>query len=343
MRGISFWSGDRPEPFANAERAALSASDATPPVSRPNADEPRIVILLGTHQGERFLAEQLDSFAAQTHKNWYLRVSDDGSTDGTMHILRQYQRAWPNRIEIAAGPCKGFARNYLSLLRGASRAAEFYAFSDQDDIWHADKLERAVRWLSQQPAEVPALYCGRTRLVNEQAQPIGFSSLFKRSPGFSNALVQSLGGANTMAFNAATHKLVCQVGTDIDVASHDWWLYILVSGVGGHLLHDTQPAVDYRQHPYSLVGSNLGWQARIKRLRMLNAGYFREWNSRHLKLCSTFESILTEENKKIMEYFCQARQAAFPARLWYASRSGIFRQTTIGNIGLLIAVIFNKI
>ncbi|QWA09340.1 hypothetical protein GTU79_18300 [Sodalis ligni] len=65
-----------------------------------------------------------------------------------------------------------------------------------------------------------------------------FFSAFKRSPGFSNALVQSIGGGNTIFINRAAREIAVRAGL-VDVVSHDWWLYILISGVGVLFLRST--------------------------------------------------------------------------------------------------------
>ena len=79
-------------------------------------DQPSIAILLATFNGEKFLAEQLDSLQAQTITNWQLYVSDDGSTDRTMDIIKHYQKLWgAEKIQYKDGPQKGFAQNFLSL------------------------------------------------------------------------------------------------------------------------------------------------------------------------------------------------------------------------------------
>lgn len=126
-------------------------------VAEPAATS-RVAILLCTYHGQHYLAEQLDSFAAQTYANWEVRTSDDGSQDNTRSILEAYKQKWPaGRLHVNAGPAQGFAANFLSLTCNASIEADFYAYSDQDDIWDADKLARAVQWLESVPAEVPAL------------------------------------------------------------------------------------------------------------------------------------------------------------------------------------------
>ena len=181
-----------------------------------------VAILLCTYQGEKYLAAQLDSFAAQTYPSWKLWVSDDGSTDATLDQLRAFaERHQPGQVTLQAGPRKGFVKNFMSLICEPTLHADYYALSDQDDIWHPDKLERAVKWLRDVPQGQPALYCTRTELIDGAGQPIGFSPLFTRPPAFANALMQNVAGGNTMVMNNAARDLLVEAGADIDVVAHD--------------------------------------------------------------------------------------------------------------------------
>ena len=102
---------------------------------------PRVAILLCTYNGAQFLAEQLDSLEAQVHQNWVVIASDDGSTDQTLEILRQYQAKWsPRKLTIRSGPQKGFCQNFLSLTADPEIRADYYAFCDQDDVWLPNKF-----------------------------------------------------------------------------------------------------------------------------------------------------------------------------------------------------------
>jgi glycosyltransferase involved in cell wall biosynthesis len=233
------------------------------------------------------LADQLDSFAAQTHSHWDVWASDDGSQDDTRAILSAYEKKWDrNRLFVGTGPARGFAANFLSLVCNAMVKADYYAYSDQDDIWEAGKLERAIACLKGVPRDVPALYCARTRLVDAENSDIGLSPLFSRPPSFANALMQSIGGGNTMLFNNATRALLQKAGRDVDVITHDWWTYLVVSGAGGKVFYDAHPSVRYRQHDENLVGMNSSWSARLVRLRMLWHGRFRQWNDMNLETTS---------------------------------------------------------
>ena len=191
---------------------------------------PKIAIFMSTYNGQAYLSGQLDSIGTQTYKNWELWVSDDGSIDNTLQILKDYQnRMGDNRFFIYAGPRKGFSANFLSLVCKKNSDADYYAYSDQDDIWAPDKLQQAINWLNTISKEIPALYCARTKLVNKHGKAIGSSPLFKKNPGFLNALVQNVAGGNTMVFNRAALNLLRTAGDKINVVAYDWWTYLLVA------------------------------------------------------------------------------------------------------------------
>lgn len=303
-----------------------------------------VAILLCTFQGQRFLHEQLASFETQSLKAWTLLVSDDGSSDRTLDILKVHQKQWGSRkLRLLSGPLQGFAANFLSLTCQADIKANFYAYADQDDIWEADKLERAVSWLKTIPKDVPALYCSRTRLVDEENRTLGYSPLFKKPPSFANALMQNIGGGNTMVFNHAARKLLCLAGKDIEVVSHDWWAYILVTGCGGKVFYDAYPSVRYRQHENNLVGCNNSWRARFFRMRLLAQGRFRQWNSINIQALRRLESMMSTEHRQTLSLFAQAREHSLFLRLLTLKRSGVRRQSMAGHMSLFVAALFGKI
>jgi len=305
---------------------------------------PKVAILVGTYDGQRYLVEQLDSFKAQTHGNWEVFASDDGSNDCTHAILEAYRQQWgSNKLSVNVGPAKGFAANFLSLTCNANIQADHYAYSDQDDVWEADKLQRAVEWLQTVPAHVPGLYCSRTRLVDDCNASIGLSPLFSKPPSFANALMQNIGGGNTMVFNNAARKLLCKVGDKVDVVTHDWWAYLVVTGCGGQVFYDPYPSVRYRQHDNNLVGMNNSWRARLMRIRMLAQGQFKRWNDRNIAAIQELTKNLTPKNREILDLFVKGRAQPLLPRLMLLKRSGIKRQSLPSNIALLIAAIFGKI
>jgi glycosyltransferase involved in cell wall biosynthesis len=305
---------------------------------------PKVVILLCTFQGQDFLAEQLDSFAAQTYCNWQVCASDDASTDKTQSILQAYKRKWPvNRLSIYAGPANGFAANFLSITCRESVVSDYYAYSDQDDIWEADKLARAVEWLETIPQHIPALYCSRTCLVDAENKEIFLSPLFSKPASFANALMQNMGGGNTMVFNHAARALLCEAGEKITVISHDWWAYLVVTGCGGKVFYDPIPSVRYRQHRHNLVGTNATMSGRFKRLSMLWEGHYRHCNDCNIAELNKLQHQLTPENRMLLNRFAEVRKMNLMSRLLHFKSLGIYRQTRLGNLGLIAAAIFRKI
>lgn len=302
----------------------------------------QVAILLATYNGEKFLVEQLESIHKQTHSNWIIYASDDGSKDSTLQILNAYMARWgKNKFILLHGLGRGHAHNFLSLVEASLGRHDYYAFSDQDDVWMPDKLERAISILSHSDTPLN-LYCSRTAYIDNFRNHIGSSTIFKKPLSFKNALVQSIAGGNTMVFSKEASNLFEHITNYDLVVSHDWLLYILVTGVGGKVYYDRYESVLYRQHSFSLVGQNKTFTAKIKRLKMLLMGRYRIWIGRNLSIVQLIFPKLTDNNQKTFNYILRARDFGLIARTIAFIRSGVYRQNLIGNIALFIAVVIRK-
>ena len=319
---------------------------ATPPVELRgiHASGLRVAIVMCTYNGAAYIKEQLDSFADQTFTNWTLYVSDDGSTDATHQILADYQSRWGReRLVIFSGPCQGFAANFVSLIQRPEVAGDYFAFSDQDDVWFADKLQRSLARLAPVGTQTPALYCSRTRLIDETGKFIGFSPLFPKPPSFQNALVQSIAGANTMLVNRAGRELLMQLPDGASLVAHDWLAYLLISGCGGKVFYDVEPCLDYRQHGGNLIGANASFRDRLIRLKQMVSGRFAQWNDANTSILKKMCLLLTEENREVLAFFDVGRRMGFLKRVSALQKSGVYRQTPHGNLSLFLAICLGKI
>jgi glycosyltransferase involved in cell wall biosynthesis len=319
----------------------LTAPDRKPPPQRSKAV---IGVLLCTYNGEQYLSQQIDSIIDQSHENWKIYVSDDGSTDNTLQILESYKKQLgEERLQVFQGPQDGFAKNFLSLINREEIYSDYFAFSDQDDIWLKDKLERSLHLLSNTPGNAPNLYCSRTLLFGSTQTKSEMSPLFQALPSFKNALVQSLAGGNTMLINQQSRELLKRIDSNQKIISHDWITYLVVSGCGGHVVYDPEPTVLYRQHENNLIGGNMSLRERVSRLRKVLSGSFIEWNDHNLVIINSFKTLLTEQNKATLEIFEQARNSHLFGRIALIVKSGVYRQTVAGNISLALATILNKL
>lgn len=306
-----------------------------------------VAILMGTRDGARFLRAQLASLAAQSHRDWRLVVSDDGSTDATRDIVAAFAAEMAARsggefggdaprVELRDGPRRGFAANFLSLAADPSIRADFFAFADQDDLWHEDRLARGLARIGALAPDRPALVGGRTRLVDEDGAEIGLSPEFRQPPSFENALVQSIAGGNTMLFNARAKRLFEAV-PDVAVVAHDWWAYQLVSGAGGAVVYDPEPRVLYRQHAENLIGKNQGLRAQGRRLRLLLAGQMAAWTDTNLAALDRAAPLLTPEARAKTALLRAARGRGVLSRLRHLRRLALYRQTRAGTATLWLA------
>ena len=305
---------------------------------------PHLAILMCTFNGEDFLEDQLNSIENQDYKNWTLYVSDDGSKDKTLAILKAYQKRWgKDKLHILKGPSQNFQSNFLSIITNKKIKADLYFLSDQDDVWMPHKLSHTLQKISKLDLSKPFLYCARTPYVSCDAKKIiGQSDLFTKPPSIRNAIVQSLAGGNTMAFDNALKKIVSQF-KEAEVVSHDWWMYILNELSGGQTLYDETSTIFYRQHSKSLIGANTGIMAKLKRLVMLLRGVYRDYNSKHLSTLNSIHLPTSKANIKLIDDFFIKRNKGILTRFRLVNDLRIYRQTLDGQIALYFGALLRKI
>lgn len=311
-------------------------------------DHPTIAILLATYNGAAYLRAQLESYAAQSLRPALILISDDGSTDGSRDIVRDFTAANPDlRIELLDGPCMGSAQNFLSLIRRCPDWIDYIALSDQDDVWLRDKLERGLRALEAAAAagpDRPRLFCGRSWECDVNLRYLHKSRGMPRPASFRHALVQNVAGGNTMMLNRAGWKLLQEGSRDTrKLVVHDWWIYQLVAGAGGEVLFDPEPLLLYRQHHNNLIGANRGLGAKRVRLRILFTGRFRRWNTVNIAALRASSRLLTEENRALLERFARGRNGPVLTRLAMLFRTGLYRQGVAAQMSLYLAALLRRL
>lgn len=306
-----------------------------------------IRVYLCTYNGARFIGEQLESLARQTCQDFDLLVSDDGSRDDTLQIVESFRGRVGQGIFIQQGPKRGSAANFLATLASDDCGHDHYAFCDQDDIWENDKLERALAWFKTIAEDKPALYGARVRIVDQDNKALGLSALPRKQLTFANALVQNFTGGNAMVFNRAAHTQIRQSlnGLNLEIIPvHDWWAYLIISGTGGIVYCDDYASLRYRQHDGNVIGALTGWKAFTNRWNRLYGEHARRWNTRNVEALSQHMELLTEESRKLLQHFRIGRDTALTQRLAYALfGKEVYRQTALGQIGLVLGLAMRKI
>lgn len=257
---------------------------------------------MATCNGARFLSAQLDSLLAQTHSNWSLLVSDDGSCDDTLAILHRFDQAHPGRVlGVLAGPRLGSAaQNFMALLHHPTVPKGLLALADQDDVWLPQKLGRAVDHIAETPANLPVIYASESILTDANLRPLARAGAPNAVPGFRNALVQNLFSGHSTVFNGAALALVQRAGIPRGIAFHDWWLYQLIAGAGGVCLLDPAQTVLYRQHGSNVFGAAFGVKGAMRRIKHLLRNDYASWLGAHWHALNDAAEHLTPEARLLL-------------------------------------------
>jgi hypothetical protein len=285
-----------------------------------------VAILLSTFNGERYLAEQLASFTAQTHTDWRLYWRDDGSSDGTAAVMASFASALEERcVADPQGERLRATGSFLALLRLALPGpAAFFAFSDQDDVWLPEKLAHGVAALGALPDDRPALYFCARALVDATLAPIGQVLAPNRPPGFPAALTQNLAPGCCMMLNRAAAALIDSMPVP-GGTWHDWWSYIVVSAHGGSVIAGSTPDILYRQHSLNLVGEPPGFLRRTVAAFQRGRGPFMTLFWRQIEALRAGQ--LPNETRAILTTIEHGTHGGIRARLKALGLPGFVRQT----------------
>ena len=212
----------------------------------------RIAVALSSYNGEGYITEQINSVFAQTISNIAeitLFVRDDGSADETCHIIHTFENM--GHVVLYRGNNIGVCASFLNLLQDIPLDYDFVALCDQDDVWHPDKLARAIDVLTSIDRDIPLLYCSDYIFCDADLHPVHKSNLNKSGISFEKLLFENVCSGNTMVMNHTLHALVASFSSE-GVYCHDWWIALIASALG---------EVHFDRHFYSLdyrrIGSNV--------------------------------------------------------------------------------------
>ncbi|MBV7397340.1 glycosyltransferase [Mameliella sediminis] len=306
----------------------------------PSPALPPVTILLASYQGAAHLGPQLHSLAEQDHRDWALWVSDDGSTDGTRDILDMFRRDHPDRdIRLVEGPRRGAAANFLSLMCHPDLPPGHVALADQDDLWSPHKLSHGLMALTGHDG--PAVYSAQSRHIDGTGRVLGVSRVHSGAPSFGNALVQNRVTGHCAVLTPAALELVRAVGM-VEVPFHDWWLYLLITGAGGHVNVSPEVVLDYRQHGDNVLGAHRGLLAGLARAAMVLGPTYRGWQARNRAALEQARPWLTPQARALLAEL-DAAPARGIARARLQARLGLTRDRPGATAFLRLAALFGRV
>jgi glycosyltransferase involved in cell wall biosynthesis len=254
----------------------------------------RVSVALCTHQGERWIEEQLRSILAQTRPVSEIVVGDDASTDRTLEIVRAVASETDVPIRIRHHDVAlGVAANFADAI--AATAGDVVALSDQDDVWHHDRIERMLPRL-----DGVALVHSDARLVDEHGAPLGstLEASLELSDWERAALAEGRALDALLRRNLITGATVL-MRRDAAVAAlpippgwiHDEWL-AMCAALGDGIRYLPEQTIDYRQHGRNQIGvRRLSLLGKVQRVLEADSG-------KHARKAERATSLATEAQRR---------------------------------------------
>ena len=306
---------------------------------------PEVEVLLGTYNGERFLREQVDSILGQSYPRVRVTARDDGSRDGTVAILEEYERRYPGsfRVERGGAPTGGAKGNFLELMRAST--AEYVCFADQDDVWAAEKVQLCVEAMRAMEARhgrgMPMLVFTDLEVVDEGMQVLHES--FWAQQGIEPErigrlpclLQQNVVTGCTAMLNRPLLRLSLRMPEEAFL--HDRWIALLASCFG-RATSLPERTVMYRQHGGNVVGAGEARTGRLPRWRdhRRRRAQWEQSQRQAAGLLRVHGAELTDEQRRTVELFLEAgRRRSRVGRVMAMLRGGFFLTGLKRNLDML--------
>lgn len=233
----------------------------------------RISVALAAYNGEKYIREQLDSVLRNLGPQDEIVVSDDGSTDATLRIVKSYQGG-EIPVRLLGGPGKGIKQNIGTAL--AACRGQYIFLADQDDVWTDDKVERVMAHLGKNGCR---LVCHDAKVMNASLTEVKMPSFFAyrgSKPGFWNNLLKNRYMGCCMAFEAGLLSVVLPIPDEIEM--HDQWIGLLNDWGGTKSTFLKEKLLYYRRHEANVSDFSHGTVRQMLRKRavLLRALFFRK-------------------------------------------------------------------
>ena len=260
----------------------------------------KIDILLATYNGSKYLHEQLDSILSQSYGNINVIIRDDGSSDNTVMIIKEYEEK-DNRVKLLNDNLGnlGFVRNFEELMKNST--SEYLMFSDQDDIWYNNKVETSYKRIKaieeKNGKSCPILVHTNSKIMNYETRTKSlFISDCAKNSSFENSFFNFFVQGSTMLINGSLKREALPFSKEVYL--HDRYLHLIAEFIGIRAYID-MPTMDYRQHSNNEIGSSVNVIYKIKNKRYFNL----EDRELLIFLANTYSTNLDEIKKEKIDAY----------------------------------------
>ena len=265
-----------------------------------------VMVLMATYNGEKYIREQIESILNQVDVKQELIVRDDGSSDRTISIVRDYI----DSSNVFYGNHDGPSKNFWELLRIANQRKDnfdFFSFSDQDDIWDDNKLIEAVNQLKNYNSlDLPLLYYSNHRIITADGLLDEDNHIIIPPKNLESSLVRSDAQGCTMVFNKKMLSIASAYIPSFNSIPvyHDAFLHKLCMSLGGVVIYDDSPRISYRIHENNVVNNVVSKNPKKSFFNKLASFFVIENKFYHSRVANEiligYKDYLPEKNKDIL-------------------------------------------
>ena len=268
----------------------------------------KVDILLATYNGEKYLEEQLNSILNQTYSNFKLIISDDCSTDDTRNIIKKYAQKDDRIKYFFQEKNLGVISNFEFLLEKVE--SEFFMFSDQDDIWKENKIEKSFEKQKEKNADLiytdlEVVDSNLTTIYNSYWKLKGIYHKIKKYNNFNSLYLNNFVTGCTILTKTSILDKCLPLPKESKYVLHDYWI-ALIASQNGTIDYVEEALIKYRQHKDNKVGSKKRSNSieSFEELRKLFIDVKIEHFTVFVNNDSKFEKQeIKDLNKKSLEYF----------------------------------------
>lgn len=256
----------------------------------------KVCVLMSTYNGEKYLKEQLDSILNQKNVDVDLIVRDDNSSDKTIDILQKYNKQ--NKLKFYKGENLGPAHSFMELLYNAPKA-DYYAFSDQDDVWLEEKLKAAVVEMKETNKKY-VIYSSGVEIVDKDLKKISINN-FKKASTLAASFIQSpIAGCTMVINNKMRDVIISKKIQDIEIGMHDSWIYRIGLCIGADIIFDKKAYIKYRQHENNVIGAQKEGSI-LKKLNRVVCKRKKFKSTVAKNILTLYGEIINDEDKAILK------------------------------------------
>ncbi len=305
----------------------------------------KVGIVMTAYNGMAYVGEQIESILSNSYTDWELYIYDDGSSDDTVSILRNYEKQYPGKIYVNVNEKNlGVTRNFLEGIQKCD--CEYIMLCDQDDVWMKEKIEKTLNKMTQEEKHhdsgYPVVVYSDATVVDGELNTIHpsfhkSSRLDVKKVDLSHLLMENKLIGCTIMLNQGIKRLLTKL--PISARVHDWWIGLVATCFGGIYYLD-EPTLLYRQHENNVIG-NKGFMTYVhSRIRNIKEQriILNRTRIQAQEFYTIYSENLSQKNREILYKFAHIHEENWVTRRVLLWKMGYTKSGVLRNIGVFLLI-----